>query len=160
MEALAYVNPSTPMGINHFDPQYKINPSNSFTIKTHHNPPKQTHFLNPPKILQAYIQIGKTHGSPCLCKPICTHRYQPFWHAIKNKPFQPNLFTIKTHHNPPKQTHFLNPPKIPAYTHPICRPTWGSRRPVWWHTQIRGDAVRPVQSLLVEAPKTVIRRAI
>jgi hypothetical protein len=78
MEAHVYANPSTPMGINHFDMQYKINPPNPFTIKTHHNPPKQTHFLNPPKILQAYIWMGKTHGSPCLCKPIYTHGYQPF----------------------------------------------------------------------------------
>jgi hypothetical protein len=50
MEAHAYANPSIPMGINHFDLQYKINPPNPFTIKTHHNSPKQTHFLNPPKI--------------------------------------------------------------------------------------------------------------
>jgi hypothetical protein len=65
----------------------------------------------------------KIHGSPCLCKPIYTHGYQPFWPAIQNKPTQPNLFTIKTHHNPPKQTHLLNPPKIPVYTHPICMPS-------------------------------------
>jgi hypothetical protein len=29
---------------------------------------------------------------------------------------------IKTHQNPPKQTHFINPPKIPVYTHPIYMP--------------------------------------
>jgi hypothetical protein len=40
-DAHVYKNPSTPMGINHFDPQYKINPSNPFTIKTYHNPPNK-----------------------------------------------------------------------------------------------------------------------
>jgi hypothetical protein len=69
----------------------------------------------------------KTHRSPCLCKPIYTHGYQPFWPAIQNKTIQPNPFTIKIHHNPPKQTHFLKPPKIPVYTHPICRPRWCCR---------------------------------
>jgi hypothetical protein len=62
METHAYANPSTLMGLYHFDPQY-------------------------------------------------------------NTPTQPNLFTIETNHNPPKQNHFLNPPKIPAYIYPICRPS-------------------------------------
>jgi hypothetical protein len=52
METHTYTNPSIPMGIHHFDLQYKINPPhpNPLIIKTHHNPPKQNHFLNPPKI--------------------------------------------------------------------------------------------------------------
>jgi hypothetical protein len=42
MKAYAYLNPSTPMGINHFDPQYKINPPNPThsqlkPITTHQN---------------------------------------------------------------------------------------------------------------------------
>jgi hypothetical protein len=77
---------------------------------------------NPPKILQTYIRMGKTHGCPCLYKSIYTHEYQPFWPTIQNKPIQPNPFTIKTHHNPPKQIHLLNPPKIIVCTHPICSP--------------------------------------
>jgi hypothetical protein len=35
-----------------------------------------------------YVWV-KTHGSSCLCKPIYTHVYQPFWPAIQNKPTQP-----------------------------------------------------------------------
>ena len=35
-----------------------------------------------------YVWV-KTHGSPCLCKPIYTHWYQPFWPAIQNKTTQP-----------------------------------------------------------------------
>lgn len=50
---------------------------------------------------------------------------------------QPNLLIIKTHYNPPKQNHFLNPPKILIYTHPICRPNWGSEN-MHGHRSIHG----------------------
>jgi hypothetical protein len=81
---------------------------------------------NPPKILQTYIQMGKTHGCPCLCKPICTMGINHFYLQYKISPSNP--FTIKpntTH----QKTHFLNPPKN-------CRPTYGWVRPMDVHVYI------------------------
>jgi hypothetical protein len=86
MDVHVYTNPSTPMSINHFNPQYKINPSNPFTIKTHQNPPKQIHFINPPKIT-VYIH------------PIC---------SPTNKVNMPSLSTYTSRTNlSPKDSSFL-----------------------------------------------------
>jgi hypothetical protein len=63
MEAHAYANPSTPLGINHLDPQYKINSPNPTRSQLKPTQPTKTN----PFIKLTYI--------PDYTHPVCRPRH-------------------------------------------------------------------------------------